>query len=145
MYHKLHNAPDFELVGFGDNDGLIIRIMGNETDYVAGALGQIKFLDCKLAVQEADGSTAVVGVDAAVDNQQIFRTDTGIDHTVANNLAVKCGSRMLNQFLVQIERSVHIILCRRRKSRPHASVGKRKRQVGRKIGCYKNNFVTHIG
>jgi hypothetical protein len=87
MNYIFDHAPNLKIVMFGNGDGLIFTVLGNQFDLV---LAHGQSFDCELAVESGDYNVIALGFDGAINYQNVIVENSGIDHGVAVNSHTKC-------------------------------------------------------
>lgn len=111
MYDISHHSPEDELVLFSYGDWFVLFVVWNEADITFILSAEVNTLDCELIVQTTYSNTVVKWFQASVNNEQVAFIDFWC-HRVTDHLCIKRGSWVLDEFLVQIQYTINIILCR---------------------------------
>lgn len=123
FHHIAHHAPDREFVFGRDLHDPVAGIRRHEQD--APRLHPHP-LECELAIDTGYGQAAVVGRYGLVHDQDVALTDAFVLHRVALDPREKRGLGVADDQPVQIERTLRVILGRRRETRMHRISGERQ-------------------
>lgn len=113
MESPSHHPPNIELDFRCDPDGLEGWVAWPENN---GIPLSVEMLDGEFPVQDANSHAAFGGNNASVDHQNVPVGQAGIHHGCATHPDTKRGTRMLNQFSVEIDGSFLIFLSWARKA-----------------------------
>src|SRR5579884_497992 len=103
------DAPDLEATLLGDLDVGKVRVLGFEYD---PAVARAVALDGEFAVEQGQHDAPGRRFERAVDDGDVAREQTGADHAVAGEADREGGGRVADQQLVEIERTVEVVVGR---------------------------------
>ena len=127
MDNEGDDAPDGEFLRLADLNGDKFGILGFKKD-VSSPFAEA--LHSKLSIQHGNDDLAVPGRDGGVHDKDVAALDTGVPHRVAPDADEKCGRRVADEVLVEVERVLHVILGGRRKPGLDLCGGQRDTQLG---------------
>lgn len=106
MEHKGDDAEDLELLPFLREDGVKVRIGGEQ----GRAWSLLECLDGELAIQAGHYDGTVAGLDRPIDYQQVTIIDASLHHAVTAGPDIEGGGRVLDAKLVQIDGLLDVVL-----------------------------------